>query len=273
MPHEQTTRDDTHPQDITRQAQDAAPQAQDAQEAALQAKDTALRAQDTAVQAPDTHAYDPEQGPGQEEWYEEPVEQELPRRPRRRLLTPIPLTLLGVLLIACGFIGGVLVEKSESSSGGSSAGGLASRFAALRSGATTAGRGGAGASGASAFLGGGGPGGAGATIGQVAYVSGHTLYVTTAEGNTVKVKTSAASTVTKTVKADVKGIHPGETVIVTGSAAANGAVSAESIRVSEAGGGGGLGAALFGGGSGSSGGGASRRDRGGAGGEPALFGG
>ena len=55
--------------------------------------------------------------------------------------------------------------------------------------------------------------------------------MTNAEGNTVKVTTSPASTVTKTVKADVKGIHPGETVLVTGAAGANGAISAESIRV------------------------------------------
>ena len=47
----------------------------------------------------------------------------------------VPLALLGVLLIACGFIGGVLVEKGQSttsSSAGSGATGLASRFAALR---------------------------------------------------------------------------------------------------------------------------------------------
>ncbi|MGA9875508.1 MAG: hypothetical protein WBQ21_06845, partial [Solirubrobacteraceae bacterium] len=81
------------------------------------------------------------------------------------------------------------------------------------------------------------------------------------------------STVTKTVKSDVKSIHPGETVIVTGSAGTNGAVSAESIRVSEAGAsGGGLGA-LFGGGGGASGGDGRRRGGGGSSGEPALFGG
>jgi hypothetical protein len=225
----------------------------------------ALQGHDTDVQAPDTHAHEPVED--QTEYYDEPFEQELPRRPRRRLLgtggNPVLLALLGVLLIACGFIAGVLVEKGEGSSTGSNAsGGLVSRFAALRSGATGAGRG-AGASGAGAF-----PGGTGATIGQVAYLSGSTLYVTTSEGNTVKVTTSAASTVTKTVKADVKGIHPGETVIVTGSPGANGAVSAESIRVSEAGSGGGLGAALFGGGGGAGGGG-----RRGGGGEPTLFGG
>jgi hypothetical protein len=202
-------------------------------------------------------------------WLDEP--EELPRRPRRRLLAPIPIALLIVFLTACGFIGGVLVEKGQGSSGssGTGASALASRFAALR-GAGAGAKGGASGSSASAAGGlfgssGGSSGaaGAGATTGQVAYIQGSTLYVTTAEGNTVKVDTSPASTVTKTVKADVGSIRPGETVLVTGAAGTNGAVSAESIRVG-AGGGGGL-AGLFG----HSGAGSSART---GGGEPALFG-
>jgi hypothetical protein len=225
---------------------------------------------------PDAPTYEPVE----EEWLEDSSEGELPRRPRRRLLgvggNPIALALTGVLLVACGFIGGVLVEKdqSSSSSAGGDALGLASRFAALHGAAGTGasssaglGRGASGGAGASQF--GGGGGGAGATIGQVAYVSGHTLYVTTSEGNTVKVTTSAVSTVSKTVKSDAKGIHPGETVIVTGSPGANGSVSAESIRVSEAGASAGLGA-LFGARGGASEGSGGAR---GGGGGPALFGG
>jgi len=173
---------------------------------------------------------------------------DLPRRPRRRLLTPLPLTLLAVLLIACGFIGGVLVEKGQSSSSsaaaGAGAGGLAARFAALRGGASATGaRSGFTAAGAGAFPGGGGAG-AGRTAGQVAYLAGSTLYVTTAEGNTVKVGTSAGTTVTKTVASHVKAIHPGETVTVIGATGKGGAISAESISVGSSAGG--L-AALFGG--------------------------
>jgi len=215
-----------------------------------------------------------------DEW-EDPVE-ELPPRPRRRLLAPIPVALLGVLLIACGFIAGVLVEKGQtpSSSSGAGAAVLASRFAALQ-GASGAGSGTPAGSGTSARSGtpagssGGGPvggfaasgsgAGGGATIGQVAYIDGSTLYVTNIEGNTVKVKTSAAATVTKTVKANVKGIRPGETVVITGATGANGTVDAESIRIG-GGAGAGLGA-LFSGGSNR---GANRGANGG--GEPALFG-
>jgi hypothetical protein len=214
----------------------------------------------------------------QEEWLEEPPESELPRRPRRKLLTPVPLALLGVLLTVCGFIGGVLVEKGESSSSssGSGASGLASRFAALRAGASgasagasaTGGRSGA-SSGAGGLFGGSSGGSAGGfsrpMAGTVAYLDGNTLYVTDPEGNTVKVTTSAGTTVNKTVKSSVKDIHPGETVTVTGETGSGGSIGAESIDV---GSGGGL-AALFGGGAKRS----SGAGSGAGGGEPALFGG
>jgi hypothetical protein len=205
-----------------------------------------------------------------DEWEQD--REELPPRPRRRLLgtgaNPIPIALLGVLLIACGFIGGVLVEKGQTSSGttAGAATGLASRFAALRGagasgGTSTAAAGGAAAGGGAGGAGGGfagrfgGAGAAGgATIGEVSYLSGSTLYVTNAEGDTVKVTTSPASSITKTVKTDVHAIHPGDTVVVRGTKSSSGAVSAESVSVNIAGalggggggGGGGLGA-LFGG--------------------------
>jgi hypothetical protein len=204
-----------------------------------------------------------------QEW-DEPLE-ELPPRPRRRLLgaggNPVLVALLAVLLTACGFIGGVLVEKGQGNSApsaGAGAAGIASRFAALRGGASGTGAR-SGASAAGGFPG-AGAGGGRPVSGQVAYLAGSTLYVTNSEGNTVKVTTSPATSVTKTVKATAKGIHPGETVTVIGATGANGTVSAESISVGSAGSGI---AALFGasgarGGSGNSG--------GGSGGAPALFG-
>ncbi len=222
-------------------------------------------AHETAVRAPEPPlAYDPV---AETDWAED--EEELPRRPRRRPLAPVPLTLLAALLIACGFIGGVLVEKGQTSSGsGPAASGLASRFAALRSGSAATGSSGTSArsfSGAGGFGGFGGAGGA--TTGTVAYiVDGNTLYVTTSEGNTVKVSTSAGSSVTKTVKASVADIHPGETVVVTGATGKSGAVAAESIKIGSTAGGAG---SLFGGGTGSS----SKGTSSAAGGEQSLFGG
>ncbi len=241
--------------------------------------------EDTAVQPPATLAYEPLEEEGA--WVEEPDE-ELPRRPRRRLLAPIPVALLLVLLTVCGFIAGVLVEKGQSSSTSSSAtgAGLAARFAALRGASGASGASGSSRTSSSSASGlAGAFGGAGAaTTGEVAFIQGDDIYVTNAEGNTVKVSTSPGATVTKTVKSSVKDIHPGETVVVTGGKSSNGTVSAESIRVGGGAGGGGLGA-LFGGsgggsstgsGSGSSSSGSSSSGSRGSGGSnssgPALFG-
>jgi hypothetical protein len=246
-----------------------------------------MSTEQTAISDPAEEPYAPLAGEEWEENYDT-----LPPRPRRRLLgkggNPLQVALLGVLLLACGFIGGVLVEKGQTSSSTSGTGGaLAARFAALRgtgaagggsaasgSAATGGATGGAAAAGGAAGSGAAGGGFAGrfgatggATIGEVAYISGSTLYVTNTEGDTVKVTTSPASSITKTVKTDVHGIHPGETVIVRGSKGSGGAVSAESVSVNTGAGVGGALGALFGGGAS---GGGSRAAAGG--GEPALFG-
>jgi hypothetical protein len=220
----------------------------------------------------------------EQDWFDEP--EEMPRRPRRRLLTPVPIALAGVLLLACGFIGGVLVEKGQSSTGSSASAGAASGFAARLAGLRGTRTGGEGSAGGAAAGGGGGGAAGGATTGQVAFIQGSTLYVTNTQGNTVKVNTSSGATVTKTVSSNVKSIHPGETVVIVGATGADGSVSAESIRVG-ASGGGGLGS-LFGGsgstGTSSSGTGASSggtgassggtgASGGGAGSGPSLFGG
>ncbi|MHB8532366.1 MAG: hypothetical protein ACYDC2_06570 [Solirubrobacteraceae bacterium] len=154
---------------------------------------------------------------------------ELPRRPRRRFLQPLPVTLLAVLAGALGLLGGIQIEKGQgSSSGASAAGGFArGRFA----GGVPAGGGLAGGG-----LVGGGPVGANVTAGEVTYVKGGTLYVAGREGNTVKVTTSAGSRVTRTVAAQVKSIHPGDTVLVQGETGKNGAVSASSLSVTSNGG-------------------------------------
>jgi hypothetical protein len=190
---------------------------------------------------PETSELDYEPAATQDEWLDEP--DELPRRPRRRLLTPVPLALLAVLLLACGFIAGVLVQKGQGDATAPSAraGGFASRLAALGGTAPGAGGGGsapaAGRSGstglANAFAG-GGASGATVTTGEVAYVRGNTLYVTDSQGNTVKVSAAAGAKVTKTVSTQAKRIHPGATVVVLGTKGKNASISATSISVRSA---------------------------------------
>jgi hypothetical protein len=223
---------------------------------------------------------------------EQPQEEPLHRRPRRKLLTPLTALLFAVLVGAGGFIAGVQVEKGEVSSTSSSTRGggrLASLLGAAAGGSGAAGTsnatggavGGAAAGGAGRFLSGAGGAGGGATIGQVANISGSDLYVTTLEGNTIKVLADAAK-ITKQVSTSVHGVHPGDSVVVTGAKNSDGSIQASTVRVSGSAEGGGIGAFL-GGGSGAGAGAASGAGAGGSGsggrsgsgaggGEPALFG-
>lgn len=182
----------------------------------------------------ETRVLDYEPGEEEREWPDEPSE--LPPRRRRRLLAPVPLALSAVLLIACGFIAGVQVQKGQGSSGTSTTAGLASRFAAFAARGTGAAAGRSGAGGLPAGAGAGGFGaGASAggplTTGEVSYVRGNTIYVADSQGNTVRVSAAAGSKVTKTVSTKASAIHPGERVVVIGTQAKNGSISARSISV------------------------------------------
>jgi hypothetical protein len=185
----------------------------------------------------------------------------VPLRPRRRILNPPTVLLFALLVGAAGFLAGVEVQKGQMTATGAAGGsGGLGRAAALAAG---------GGGGRAAFTGAAG----GATIGQVATMSGSTLYVTDPQGNTVKVTTSGSPAVTRatTTAITVGQIHPGDTVVVQGAKAPDGSVSATSVRDTPGAGGGGLGA-LFGGGGGGGGTGASAGGGGGAA-SRALFGG
>jgi hypothetical protein len=174
---------------------------------------------------------------------------ELPPRPRRHLVTPLNLALLAVLLVAGGFIAGVLVEKGKSSSQSAAVGGgaAAARRAVAGGGAAAAGGGAAAAGDATAA----GRAPANATVGTVSTIDGHSLFVSDAQGNTIKVRVASGAKVSKTAATSVAAIHPGDTVIVQGAKASDGSVTANSVRATAAGlGGGGGFAGLFGGGGG-----------------------
>jgi hypothetical protein len=159
-------------------------------------------------------------------------------RRRRKQLPRVTVALALVVALSAGVLGGIEIEKhwggsgSGSGSGSTSAtsarSGFASRFA-LGSGA----RSGRGLGGAGGF---GGFGAAGTgTTGTVTLIKGSTLYVTEASGNTVIVRTSPSSRVTKTVSGSVETIHPGDAVAVTGPQSANGSYTASSIAITSAG--------------------------------------
>jgi hypothetical protein len=146
---------------------------------------------------------------------------EVPIGKRASRLTPLTGGLLALAITAVGFVGGVLVEKGQT---GSSGGG------ALPGGLSSAGGGPAGLAAAQS---------AGTTFGTVANVSGRTLYVTDAQGNTVKVLTTKGSTVTRSANSKIGDIHPGDSVVIQGQQRRSGTVKAQSVRATAAGSGGG----------------------------------
>jgi hypothetical protein len=179
----------------------------------------------TVYEEPDMGFYDDDTEPGADT---------LPARPRRKLLTPVSGGLLAILLLAGGFIGGVQVQKRQGDDS-ATGNGLPAAFAArLAQGGGGAGGGGqaggpgtAGAAGTGTARSGGGSGGA--TAGTVANVKGSTLYVTSGDGATVKVKTNDNSKVTRNASGSVGSVHPGDTVVIQGSTASSGTVTASSI--------------------------------------------
>jgi Domain of unknown function (DUF5666) len=170
----------------------------------------------------------------------------LPQRPRARYLTPLTALLMALILGGVGFYVGIRVEKSKAStSGGGSA------FARAFSGAGGAGGTGAGGAGstssatgaagsrassfASRFGAGGFAGGGGnATIGSISSIKGNTIYVTETSGNTVKVKVSGATKISKSETVKPKKLYPGDQVVIAGAKGSSGTISATSVTDSGA---------------------------------------
>jgi hypothetical protein len=133
---------------------------------------------------------------------------------RREHARPNRITwiLLGLLLISVGFVGGAYANERF----GATASVLPSGFPA-------------------GIPGGGSPGqGAGTafgdmTVGTVKLVDKQNLYVTTTAGDTVKVTVPDTVTVTAQQAIDLADLATGATVIIRGSTATDGTVTAESV--------------------------------------------
>ena len=80
--------------------------------------------------------------------------------------------------------------------------------------------------------------------------------MSTAQGNTVRVKVPVGESVSRTITTSVHAIHPGDTVIVQGAASKGGAINATAVRATQASSSGSSGSSalnqLFGGGGGGS---------------------
>ena len=131
------------------------------------------------------------------------------------------------------FLGGIQAQKQWGDDDAGGGTGLAARLAVANGAngpATDGNPGPQGTQSGGVF----GRGAGGFTTGTVKMVQGSTLYVTTTEGNTVKVSVPATSTVTKTVAAKVSGIKVGDTVTAIGTTT-KGIINASSVRVGDTG--------------------------------------
>jgi hypothetical protein len=147
------------------------------------------------------------------------------RGPANALRLRVPTAILCALAIAAGaFWGGAALQKSHQSSSGTSA--LSALARSFRSGASRT----SGASGASSLF-----GSSAAATGTVTAIQGSTIYLTNAAGNLVKVVIAPATTFTRNAKATEGALQPGDTVVVEGSTAKSGVVTASSVAATAAG--------------------------------------
>ncbi len=160
----------------------------------------------------------------------------LPVRPKRPFLTKWSAALMSLMLAAVGFFVGVRVEKAKipSSSGGANAFASALAGAAGKSGTGAAGGAGGFASRFAGSAGGFGGAAGNDTIGSVSSVNGKTIYVTETSGDTVKVKLTGQTTITKSESVKSSKVFPGDEVVIAGSKGSGGTVDATTLTDSGA---------------------------------------
>jgi hypothetical protein len=155
---------------------------------------------------------------------------------QRRKGVPRATAILGVCLLAAAtFLAGIEAQKQWG--GSSSSGGLGARGAAFGAGAGTGTTGANGGTQGARGAGGGffGRGGGGFTAGTVKLVKGSTIYVTTTNGNVVKVSVPSSTAITKSVTTKLSGVHPGDTVTAIGTTSSDGVIKATSLRLGDTG--------------------------------------
>jgi hypothetical protein len=148
---------------------------------------------------------------------------------RRRAITPITRGLLAIVIVGGAFLGGILVQKSQTKASAASTlpAGLPASIAARFGGGTSTTVAGAGS---------GATGGATSTFGTIKLVDGKNIYVSDAQGNVVRVATNGSTKITVNQDATVAKLKPSNSVIVQGTRGSNGTITATSISQTAAGG-------------------------------------
>jgi hypothetical protein len=158
------------------------------------------------------------------------LDEQLAARAPQRWANRATTILLGLVLLVGGFFGGAQVEKhfgtvSSASSQNAGGGGFnAGNFRAGRGGGQTGG----GQTGGGQ-TGGGAQAAANTRTGTVKLVDGTTVYITTADGQTVTVRTNGSTAVQVTQPGTLADLAPGTQVSVDGPAASDGTVTATKV--------------------------------------------
>ena len=167
----------------------------------------------------------------------ENIENAPPLPGRERVTSNFTFVLLGLFALVGTFTLGAWFERehgpaastataASTVSGASTA--TAASGATIPTGSRGAGQGAAVPGTGGQFAGGGG------TVGTVKLVDGSNVYITDASGNLVKVTTQPGLVVTVNKDGTVADLAAGETVVVTGTAGADGSIAATAIRAGTA---------------------------------------
>lgn len=150
------------------------------------------------------------------------------------------VVLAAVVLLVGGFVGGLQAQKhwgtaaTTTAGNGFNANRGAGGYGGGRNGYGNFGGGqlpggGAAAAGGGTAQGGGGTTATAGTTGTVKLVDGTTIYVQTADGNVVTIKTTGKTAVSSASKSTVKSVKAGDSITVQGATASDGSVTATSV--------------------------------------------
>lgn len=160
---------------------------------------------------------------------------QLAARAPRRYATRTTMVLAALVLLAIGFFAGAQVQKRYGTPAAGSQASGRSAFAAA-GGNFGGGNFGGGGFGGQRQVGQTNPGAAqpsaaasNVTTGSVKLVDGTTLYVQTADGNVVTVRTGGTTAIQGTPHGKLSDLTPGTQVTVTGSASGDGVVTATKV--------------------------------------------
>jgi hypothetical protein len=151
------------------------------------------------------------------------LQAELAAQPVRRGPSRLTLSFGAGVVLVVGVLAGIEAQKTFGSPATTS-------FASAPGGqGTGGGRGQAGGLGGGGFGGGFGGAGGNAAIGTVQRVAGNTIYIKTAQGDAVTVKTTSSTKIQVAKAGKAADLKAGSSVVVSGAKGADGAVDATSV--------------------------------------------